>query len=414
MASSASPAIADPTGATRQVGWVAIHSDPEQPTPKRRQKSISALSPRSGFLMTRYPRQHVSVEEAKPNTRAVSSLGPKVNWNFLDGSQESITTGTSSIQRLPAGKFVNLEEFFATGCGDSKIPEGLLGCKRLSVLSIKGGHFNECDLPTNPLLESLMLCANEITKITNTQFFCLHLQTLNLANNYLKELPTCIGELGRLTTLILAHNNFSEFPEIVTSLPSLTQLDVSSNQIPSIPDSICHLTQLERLNISRNPIAPLPNSFAQLTQLTHLYAVAAIKQLDPIQRLPNLLELDISRNGWEELLLNICELSTLIMLNVSHNALTELPDTLSCLQNLQRLNASHNKLTKQPSIKVRVLCIANNPISEVNPDGIDFLVGSPPSIEGSPLSCSSVRGDAPSPPFLDLDDDAGSAGSDVE
>ena len=400
------PVTPDPIGATHQVGWVALALRQSKST--KRPRSYSASSPRlcmaspSSF----HAAQEISVLEAQPDDPCVSSLGSKPDWKYLDGSQTKITTSGSSCASFPMSKFLHLEHFTSIGSGDTDIPTGLLQCKRLTHLFITGSHLNECLLPGNAALESLLLQANEITEIQNTQFFFFNLKILDLSRNQLTKLPDCMDTLHQLSVLVLKHNSFSRFPDQVVQLPSLTRLDVSSNQLGCIPDSIRNLTTLEMLDVSRNPMEKLPSSIVELPRLAFLRAVCAIRQFSPIEGMTRLSQLNISRNGFVEIPESIANLTDLTELNISHNVLRALPSTLTCLRNLQLLDVSDNRLTEIPEIKLKTLRISNNLLScsrrGPEQDSVEFLIGSPQHT--SPLSCSSLRSDlSTTPPFYELE-----------
>ncbi len=58
-----------------------------------------------------------------------------------------------------------------------------------------------------------------------------HLQTLNLTNNHIEELPASIISLSHLRILKLGHNHLSSLPRSFGSLKSLEILDLTGNDL---------------------------------------------------------------------------------------------------------------------------------------------------------------------------------------
>jgi Leucine-rich repeat (LRR) protein len=88
------------------------------------------------------------------------------------------------------------------------------------------------------------------------------LRTLNLSQNYLKDIPSCIMP-STLVTIDICNNFLSELPATLVSIPSLWNLFINENQICSLPSWISELERLRRFSIFGNPILLSP----QQTQL---------------------------------------------------------------------------------------------------------------------------------------------------
>lgn len=78
------------------------------------------------------------------------------------------------------------------------------------------------------------------------------LKTLSLAGNNLKQLPTEIIDLQKLTYLNLSHNNFSRFPKEILELENLEYLGLSSNYLQFIPKGVGVLKKLNHLDLEFN------------------------------------------------------------------------------------------------------------------------------------------------------------------
>ncbi|XP_067828485.1 leucine-rich repeat-containing protein 20-like isoform X2 [Heptranchias perlo] len=73
---------------------------------------------------------------------------------------------------------------------------------------------------------------NELKSITSEFMTTFNqLQELNLAGNYLKQLPDAVKTLSHLTTINLARNKFSVFPHELTELTTLERINLEANEI---------------------------------------------------------------------------------------------------------------------------------------------------------------------------------------
>ncbi|XP_078055898.1 leucine-rich repeat-containing protein 20 [Mustelus asterias] len=93
------------------------------------------------------------------------------------------------------------------------------------------------------------------------------LRELNLAGNFLKQLPDEIKDLTHLTSINLARNKFSVFPHQLTALTTLEAINLEANEITEIPaESLASMPFLKSLNMKSNPL----RSETQTTQQTVL------------------------------------------------------------------------------------------------------------------------------------------------
>ena len=118
---------------------------------------------------------------------------------------------------------------------------------------------------------------------------------------------------------------------------------VSSNPLSQISFSNPSLDvsnwQVVEAHLKRHNIAPeaVTNLMLERCNLTQLPAWV-------IEKMPNLVSLEINENNIEKLPETIERLSQLVFLEAQHNQLTALPDSFSKLNQLYLANFSHNKL----------------------------------------------------------------------
>ncbi|XP_034536413.1 leucine-rich repeat serine/threonine-protein kinase 1 isoform X2 [Notolabrus celidotus] len=124
----------------------------------------------------------------------------------------------------------------------------------------------------------------------------LHLQTLDLSNNLLKELPA-------------AHSS----QEVICS--SLRQVNLSQNKLTGLPPGLLHLTHIQSLSAAKN-------------QLTVLFDVPPATNWIGLRKL---VELDVSDNCLTALPAAVMHsLKSLSILNVCKNKLSSFPDAWAC------------------------------------------------------------------------------------
>ncbi|XP_059496398.1 leucine-rich repeat-containing protein 20 isoform X2 [Stegostoma tigrinum] len=82
------------------------------------------------------------------------------------------------------------------------------------------------------------------------------LRELNLAGNYLKQLPDEVKSLTHLTSINLARNKFPVFPQQLTELTTLETINLEGNQIAEIPvERLASMPSLKSLNMKSNPLS---------------------------------------------------------------------------------------------------------------------------------------------------------------
>ncbi|TDH16768.1 hypothetical protein EPR50_G00001400 [Perca flavescens] len=141
----------------------------------------------------------------------------------------------------------------------------------------------------------------------------IHLQTLDLSNNLLKELPAA-----------------PESQEVICS--SLQRINLSQNQLTSLPPGLLHLTHVQRLSAAKN-------------QLTVLFDIPTTTNWIGLRKLE---ELDVSDNCLRSLPTAVMHcLKSLSFLNVCKNTLSTFPDPWACP--LKQCKASSNVIESLPN-----------------------------------------------------------------
>ena len=141
-----------------------------------------------------------------------------------------------------------------------------------------------------------------------------HLETLDLADNQLNQLPKDFGRFKKLRILFLSNNQFQHIPAVLADCPALEMiafknngitefgedvlpidtrwLILTGNQIKQLPESIGKLHRLQKLALGGNQIRKLPDSMRHCKNL-ELARLSA----NQLQTLPDCL-LELPKLAW--------------------------------------------------------------------------------------------------------------------
>lgn len=212
----------------------------------------------------------------------------------------------------------------------------------------------------------------------------LHLKVLNVSNNKLTKIPSCLyaGGLESLESLDLSHNQITQFDIQPDCVANLKCLKLNNNQFTNLPRWFLtfRCSTLEELNYSENKATHynfLKHScnFQALNLKKLVLKSACLIDTDFVwlQLLKNLECLDIS-NGELKFVNKFKELSLLFrkplwlnlkVLHLSHLNLAFLPEDLFWITSLKELYVSYNFLSWFPDgieylEKLEVLDVSHN------------------------------------------------------
>lgn len=98
-----------------------------------------------------------------------------------------------------------------------------------------------------------------------------NLEELTLNENFIQELPSCLGLLRQLHTLIVDCNQLKSLPNSICSCSQLRILSLADNFITKLPEDLGRLTQLQVLNLCNNSLAYLPFSMTKISNIKAIW-----------------------------------------------------------------------------------------------------------------------------------------------
>ena len=106
------------------------------------------------------------------------------------------------------------------------------------------------------------------------------LHSLQLDNNNITSLPSCIGEFKKLITLDISANNMVLICDEITQLTKLRTFVSKNNKLTNLPKDFGLLQSLEVVNVSGNYLDTFPPQLTELTRLKVLqFGGNRLKQL---------------------------------------------------------------------------------------------------------------------------------------
>lgn len=151
---------------------------------------------------------------------------------------------------------------------------------------------------------------------------------LNLAREYLDQVPSEIDQLEKLQELNLDSNNISELGPI-TNLKNLRVLRISYNKLGKLPPDMKKMENLQEIYLSGNQLSSLPKELFELENLEVLV---------------------VKNNALTSIPPDLKKLKNLRILDLKNNQISSLPDSLSHLKRLERLYLSGNTLSTIPDV----------------------------------------------------------------
>ena len=187
---------------------------------------------------------------------------------FLGNIRLNLDLSYNKIKSMPKGMFdrpkvLKLESIDLSHNKFDRVPVDVLQSQYFHLNTLKMAHNNIKDIPSdaNVLvnIKEVDLSFNPLTaeSIENVLNEPKTVRSLNMAGTGIKEVP--VLETPFLAHLNLSHNKISVLNDVILNKPSsLQSLDVSHNEIPNLSFGLTaswpQLTDLRYLDVSSNPI----------------------------------------------------------------------------------------------------------------------------------------------------------------
>ncbi|XP_030466023.1 receptor-like protein 7 [Syzygium oleosum] len=257
------------------------------------------------------------------------------------------------------GKLRNLSRIELVNCSfDGNIPSSLTNLSRLSSLVLSFNNFTGSipSLSESKDLTSIILSRNSLTgPIDSTQWeSLLSLLFLDLGFNLLEgSIPSSLFTHPSIQQLRLSNNRFSGQLKGSFDAPShmLNTLDLSNNNIGELPTFIWELRGLKYLLLSSNNFSGSfhINLFQQLRNLSDLdlsynrFSTDATNTASQASSFPDLQFLNLASNQLTTLPQFLANQSRLQLLDLSNNYIKgDIPRWIWTLEHLEHLNLSSN------------------------------------------------------------------------
>lgn len=182
-------------------------------------------------------------------------------------------------------------------------------------------------------------------EIPQVLFRVTTLVDLQLANNQISGLLNpAIGALSKLESLDLTNNQLTELPQELSNLKSIRKLKLSKNKLTQLPASIlAEMPKMNELEIADNQLVCL---FSGLGELAEGLVLPVLARLDArnsgMERITDIDDVDDSSKPK-------IEMKSLKDLLLSQNALSSLENLLFALPQLFFLDLRGNRFTTIPN-----------------------------------------------------------------
>ncbi|TFF86729.1 MAG: hypothetical protein EU551_00615 [Promethearchaeota archaeon] len=198
---------------------------------------------------------------------------------------------------------------------------------------------------------------------------------LSLPNIGIREIPEYIFGLESIVDLLLGNNKIMEIPDQLTNLITLKRLYLNNNELLSLSEKIDKLSNLMELNVSYNNLETIPNSLCNLKSLKYLILDDnKLKNLpDEIGQLKSLVKLNVANNRLEIIPDSLKKLDSLMILDLGGNNLDYIPEFIGNITALRSLNIKKNNLKIIPKflwklINLDTLTLSGNPFEGISKD----------------------------------------------
>ncbi|KAK9938498.1 hypothetical protein M0R45_015231 [Rubus argutus] len=266
-------------------------------------------------------------------------------------------SGCSKVNKLPndMGHLESLQELYVNGTGIRELPSSIGMLERLTLLNSKDCknlvHFVGSLRGLKSLKVLNLSDCSKLNKLPNDIGHLESLQELYVNGTGLRELPSSIGMVERLTLLNLKDcKHLVSLPSSLGGFKSLKALDLSGcSKLDKLPDELSHVDCLETLDVSGTGIRELP-SLKNLKELSCRGCKGQSPKSWSMNFNPFQLLLKRSYVPGGLSLSCLAGIHSLTKLDLSDCNLFEvaIPSDVGCLSSLRELDLSRNQFVGLP------------------------------------------------------------------
>ena len=307
---------------------------------------------------------------------------------------------------------INLRDIKFIGNEARRLPASLCWASRLTVLDISNNRLEQlksAELDRLSSLVSIKMANNRLSELPPYFSNFRHLRSLLMSSNNFTEFPELICKMKALVDLDISFNRISAITKIgqVTNLErlwitnndlngplnetfknmvNLKEIDARFNGITNI-DNVTQLPNLEVLLVGHNGISTFAGSFPKLRSLVMDHCPVTSFDIDTpmptlvsinlasaklpsfkesmFDNMPNLQKLNLDKNHFINMPLQIGRLSKLEHFSIAKNPLNTIPPSIGNLTELKFLNLRECNLKNLPSeiwycLKLETLNVSSN------------------------------------------------------
>ncbi len=307
---------------------------------------------------------------------------------------------------------INLREIKFIGNEAWRLPASLSWASRLTVLDISNNRLEQlksAELDKLSSLVSIKMANNKLSELPPYFANFRHLRSLLMSSNNFTQFPELICKMKALVDLDISFNKISAlshigqvttlerlwvtnndlkgpFNETFKNMVNLKEIDARFNGITNV-DNVTQLPNLEMLLVGHNGISTFAGSFPKLRSLvmdhcpvtsfdidapmpTLLSITLASAKLPSFKdsmfdNVPNLQKLNLDKNHFINMPLQIGRLSRLEHFSIAKNPLNTIPPSIGNLTELKFLNLRECNLKSLPSeiwycLKLETLNVSSN------------------------------------------------------
>ncbi|KAI9209319.1 uncharacterized protein BJ171DRAFT_486129 [Polychytrium aggregatum] len=296
---------------------------------------------------------------------SVSALINLTKLNLSENALESLDGVQFSGMKLLSDLDLHDNNLVSFTDGSTSLPS----LARLDISDNKISHFSEQAPMDLPQLRELYLCNNRMHSVGLLLRTCLFLETLDLRDNALTEVPADVLAMMNLKRLDFSNNSISKLPPELGLLSNLNTLGFSGNPLKGVPTGGTKaILALLKGRITAAPAQEMASSGAadegaSLDETT--------RSRHPSTQNPTNKSLDFSSRRLENLPQSHIEDLSFLPANVilSHNLFSSVPESLSIVAaTMTTLVITHCKITTLPVTRfplLKDLNLSNNFITDI-------------------------------------------------